>query len=786
MKLVTLLAGILLFSACQQNSNELGKTQAASGEPDRTVLPITPPELPKYTELDARDATPPEPWSLKAPEDAPNVVVVLLDDMGFGQSSAFGGPIRMPAADKLARQGLQYNSFHTTAMCSSTRAALLSGRNHHTNRMGAIADVATSFPGYTGMTPQSCATIAEVLKLNGYNTAQYGKNHETGPWEVSVSGPKTRYPNYKGFEEFYGFMGGETNQFRPALFHNTTKVEMDEEDPDYHLTEDMADKAILYMKSQKALTPDKPFFVYFAPGAVHAPIHVPDRYMDKYKGEFDEGWDVLREKTLARQIEMGIVPEGTKLAEKPDYIKDWDDLTETEKKVYARQMEVFAAFGEHTDDQVGRLYDAIEDMGIAENTIFIYILGDNGASAEGMATGLFNENVYFNAIPESVEFLSENLDKFGTDESYAHYASGWAIAGCTPFKWAKQIAGNFGGTRNGLIIDWPGHIEETGVIREQFCHAIDIVPTILDAVGLPQPVSVNGVEQLPMEGTSLIETFTDPSTPELRTTQYFEIAGNRGIYHDGWMASVVHKAPWELHPRCSLADDVWELFNVEEDFSQSTNLADQYPEKVKEMEALFMEEAEKYNVLPLDDRTIERFNAKEAGRPDLMEGRKTLTVYDGMYRMLDNAFINVKNTSLSFTTEIEIGNNADGVILAQGGRFGGYSLYMMNGKPAYSYNWGGVEHYDIISNKVLSAGKHTLVYEFEYDGGGLGKGGTMTILVDGNKIAEGRIENTISNLYSLDEGADVGFDEGTNVTPNYGEYNNRFSGKINFVKVDIE
>jgi len=779
--LTIFIAGLFLIGCQQANEMDVGSKE---GSYDRTILPMTPPTYPPYTELDARNATPPKPWHIKAPEGAPNVVIVLIDDMGFGQSSSFGGPIHMPTADRLASEGIRYNRFHTTALCSPTRTALLSGRNHHSNNMGGITEVATSFPGNTGITPQSCAYISEILKLNGYNTAQFGKNHETAAWEVSTSGPFTRWPVYKGFEKFYGFMGGETNQFFPAVYDGTNRVEVNSEDPNYHFTEDMTDQAINWMLAQHSLTPDKPFFIYFATGATHAPHQPPASYINKYKGKFDEGWDVYREKTLAKQIEMGIVPEGTRLAPKPKFIKDWDKLSPTEKKVYSREMEIFAAFGEHTDDQVGRLYSTIEELGIADNTLFIYILGDNGTSAEGGANGLLNENTYFNGVKESVDELAENLNKLGTRESFGHMAAGWAVAGDTPFKWTKQVAGNFGGTRNGMIIVWPKMLKELDKVRSQFCHAIDIVPTILDAANLPEPVSVNGVKQRPIEGFSMIETFTNSNAPEFHTTQYFEIAGNRAIYHDGWVASTIHKAPWEDKPRRALVDDEWELFNVNEDFSESTDLSVKYPDKLKELQDLFMKEAVKYNVLPIDDRTVERFDPVQAGRPDLMGDRKSLTVYEGMHGMMENAFLNIKNTSSSITAEVEVKPGADGVILAMGGKFGGYSLFMQNGKPIFTYNWVGKKEYDVIGNKIVPAGKHTVKFDFKYDGGGLGKGGTGILYIDGEKVGEGRIEKTNSNMFSLDEGADIGMDEGTNVSSRYKIIHNHFTGKINYVTIE--
>ncbi|MFD2890885.1 sulfatase-like hydrolase/transferase [Flavobacterium chuncheonense] len=780
---------LFLITACvdkKGDTNSQVEENVVADGYDRLHLPMTPPETELFTELDARNAKAPKQWSIKAPEGAPNVVIVLLDDMGFGASSAFGGEVKMPTAERLAQKGIVYNRFHTTALCSPTRAALLSGRNHHSNNMGAITEVATSFPGNTGMTPKSAATIAQILKYNGYNTGHFGKNHETAAWEVNNSGPFDNWPSYKGFEKFYGFMGGETNQFYPAVYDGTNKVEVNSEDPNYHFSEDMTDKAIAWVQSQKSLTPDKPFFMYFAPGATHAPHQPPASYINKYKGMFDEGWDAYREKTLQRQIAKGVVPKGTKLAPKPEYIKDWNKLSDQEKKLYARQMEIYAAFGEHIDDQIGRLYGSFEKMGIADNTLFIYILGDNGASAEGTANGLINENTYFNGVSEELDYVTANMDKLGTRESFGHMAAGWAVAGNTPFKWTKQVAGNFGGTRNGMIMVWPKKIKENEVVRNQFAHVIDIVPTILSATKLPAPETVDGVKQMPIEGFSMIETLANAKTPEFHKTQYFEIAGNRAIYQDGWVASVVHKAPWESKPPVSLDKDTWELFNVNDDFSESTNIAAKNPEKLEELKKLFMEEAKKHRVLPMDDRTVERFDPKAAGRPDLMNGRKSLTVYEGMYRMMENAFINVKNASSSITAEVDVKPGANGVILAMGGRFGGYSLYVKNGMPAFTYNWVGKEQYDVLSNKALSPGKHIIKYDFKYDGGGSGKGGLGALYIDGVKVAEARIKNTNGSMFSLDEGADVGFDEGTNVSKNYAVGKNRFNGKINYVKIDVQ
>ena len=512
--------------------------------PDRTTLPIPEPQYPRSTVLDARNATPPPRFEVKAPLGAPNVLIVLIDDIGFGHSGAFGGPINMPTVDRLAQGGLRYNNFHTTALCSPTRAALLTGRNHHSCNTGSIMETATAFPGNTGRRPDSVAPLAKTLRYNGYATAHFGKNHETAAWEVSPSGPTDRWPTRCGFDKFYGFMGGETNQWAPAIYDGMTKIEVPH-DPDYHFTTDMTNQAITWMRSIKSLTPDKPFFIYFAPGATHAPHQVPQEWIAKYKGKFDQGWDKLREETLARQIKAGVVPKGTKLAPKPEAIKDWDKLNADEKKLFARQMEVFAGFAEHTDVEIGRLVDAIRDMGELDNTLVFYIIGDNGASAEGGMNGMFSEMTYFNGVQETVADVMKHFDELGGPFAYGHYAAGWAVAGDTPFTWTKQIASSYGGTRNGMVVHWPKSIEAKGEIRSQWHHVIDIAPTILEAAGLPEPKAVEGVAQTPIEGVSMVYSMNDAKSRDRHLTQYFEMFGNRAIYHDGWFAGTIHKAPWE-------------------------------------------------------------------------------------------------------------------------------------------------------------------------------------------------------------------------------------------------
>ncbi len=760
---------------------------ATAAELDRTVLPIQPPATEKITEIDARKATPPPRFAVTAPEGAPNVVVVLIDDIGFGTAGAFGGGIETPTLDRLAEGGLRYNQFHTTALCSPTRVALLTGRNHHSANAGSVMEVATAFQGNQGVRPKSVEYYAEMLRLNGYSTAAFGKWHETAPWEVSISGPYDRWPTRSGFDKFYGFIGGETNQWAPFLHDGVAPVEIPE-DPDYHVTEDLAAKAVQWMRFQQALTPDKPFFVYFATGATHAPHHVPQEWIDRYKGRFDMGWDAYRKQTLARQIERGVVPAGTQLASKPEDIVAWDSLSDDEKRLYARQMEVFAAFASHTDHHVGRMVDALQDMGELDNTLFIYVWGDNGASAEGGLAGTFNEMIVLNGLPDNVEDQLPRIDDFGGKDAYNHFHAGWAHASNTPFQWTKQVASHYGGTRNPLVVHWPGGIQAKGEVRSQWHHVIDVGPTVLEAVGVPFPTSVNGVEQKPFEGTSMVYSFDDPTAADRHTTQYFEMFGNRAIYHDGWTANVKHRTPWAPAPDGPFAEDTWELYHVAEDFSQARDVAAENPEKLAELQALFLEEALKYDVLPLDDRVYARFNAAIAGRPDLMGDRTSLTLSEGMGLIMENAFINVKSRSHTITADVVIPDaGAEGVIIAQGGKFAGWSLYTKGGKPAYVHNWLGRERYTVASGEALPPGKATIRYDFTYEGGDKPGGpGTGVLYVNDRKVAEGRIENTVGLVFSADETADVGMDHHTNVTPEYPQFGNQFTGSIEKVTIDLK
>jgi len=760
--------------------------QTGDGKLDRTNLPIAEPDYPRSTVLDARDAKAPPRFEIKAPAGAPNVLIVLVDDMGFGMPSAFGGPVRMPAAERLASQGLRYNQFHTTAVCSPTRTALLSGRNHHMNNMGSITETSTGFPGNTGQRPNSVAPLAEMVRLNGYSTAFFGKNHETAPWEVSPSGPTDRWPTRSGFDKFYGFYGGETDQWNPTLYDGMTRIPTPHT-PGYNFMTDMTDNAISWMKFQKALTPDKPFFIYFAPGATHAPHHVPKEWIAKNKGRFDGGWDKLREETLARQIALGVVPKGTKLASKPEAIKDWDTLSANEQKLFARQMEVYSAFGEYADHEIGRLFDAVGETGQLDNTLIFYILGDNGTSAEGGMSGMFSEMTYFNGVTETVQDMLKHYDEWGGPSTYPHMAAGWAVAGDTPFMWTKQMANNYGGSRNGTIVSWPKRIKATDQVRSQWHHVIDVAPTVLEAASLPEPKSVNGTVQSPIEGVSMVYSFDKPDAKSTHTTQYFEIFGNRAIYHEGWFAGTVHRAPWEKVPRQTLQDDPWELYDTTEDFSLANDLAKANPAKLKELQDIFMKEASKYRVLPIDDRLMERMIAESAGRPDLMGQRTSLTLSAGMDSMSENVFINIKNRSLSLTADVVIPEGgANGVIIAQGGRFGGWSLYLKDGKPAYSYNFIGLQEYKVSAPNALAAGNATIRMNFDYDGGGIGKGGTATILVNGEKVASGRIERTQLGIFSADETAGVGVDDATPVTADYKERDNAFTGEIIKVTVDVK
>src|SRR5271165_5939839 len=759
----------------------------------RTVLPI--PDVQPFS-LTTYDAKNPETKfppirDLRPPKGAPNVLIVLLDDAGFGASSAFGGPCQTPNAEKLAAGGLKYNRFHTTALCSPTRQAMLTGRNHHSAGMGGIAEVATGAPGYNSVLPNTISPLARTLKLNGYSTAQFGKCHEVPVWETSPVGPFDAWPTGGGgFEYFYGFIGGEGNQWYPTLYEGTTPVEPKKTPEEgYHLVEDMTDKAMAWISQQKALAPDKPFFVYFAPGATHAPHHVPKEWADKYKGKFDEGWDKLREETIARQKALGVIPQDAQLTARHAEIPSWDEMPEALKPVLRRQMEVYAGFMEYTDHHVGRLLDGLKKLDISDDTLVCYIIGDNGASAEGTLNGAYNEMANFNGLAalETPEFLMERLDKLGGPESYNHYAVGWAHAMNAPYQWTKQVASHWGGTRNGTILHWPNVIKAKGEIRSQFHHLIDVAPTILEAAGLPEPVSVNGVQQRPIEGVSMLYSFDDAKAAERHETQYFEMFGNRGIYHKGWTAVTRHKTPWILIGEKTPAfdDDVWELYDTSKDWSQANDLAKQMPEKLHDLQRLWLIEAVRYNVLPLDDDLAKRLNADTAGRPQLITGKSQI-LFGSMGRLSENSVVNIKNKSHSVTAEITVPvSGAEGVIIAQGGNIGGWSLYAKGGKLKYCYNLLGIQQFYAESSSALPPGEHQVRMEFAYAGGGLGKGGVASLFVDGKKVGEGKVPATAAMIFSADDGCDVGVDTGSPVSPDYGSRGNEFSGRVKGVQLAI-
>ncbi len=754
----------------------------------RDILPIPDPQFVGLTTYDAKDPNTKYPpiVALRPPKGAPNVLIVLIDDAGFGSSSAFGGPCSTPSAERLAKGGLKYIRFHTTALCSPTRQALLTGRNHHSVGMGAITEMATSAPGNCSIRPKSKAPLPEILKLNGYSTAQFGKCHEVPFWEVSPVGPFHQWPTGSGFEHFYGFVGGEANQYYPGLYEGTAAVEPPKTPEEgYTLTEDLADRAIKWIRQQKALMPDKPFFVYFAPGATHAPHHVPKEWSDKYRGKFDGGWDKLREETLARQKKLGVIPKDAELTTRHKEIPAWKDMPADLKPVLARQMEIYAGFLEQTDHHIGRLLDALEDLEILDDTLIFLIIGDNGASAEGTINGCFNEMTTLNGMPgiETTEFLLSKIDDFGTPEAYNHYAVGWAHALCAPYQWTKQVASHWGGTRNGTIVHWPNGFKSKGETRSQFHHVIDVARTVLDVVGLPEPTIVNSIAQAPLEGFSMKPTFDDADAPETHVVQYFEMFGNRGIYHDGWTAVTKHRTPWKADQPPPFDTDVWELYGPD-DWTQARNIAAKNPAKLAELQRLWLMEATKYNVVPLDDRGFERINPDIAGRPQLIRGNSQL-LFPGM-RVSEACVLTLKNKSHSVTAQLTVTDGGSkGVIITQGGSVGGWTLYVKDGKLKYCYNFFGIEHYMTEASKPIPPGEHQVRMEFKYDGGGLAKGGDVTLYYDGKPVGKGRVEQTQPMGYSADEACDVGADSGSPASPDYGPSGNKFTGEIAWVQIDI-
>ncbi len=755
---------------------------------DRRVLPIRARTQPQATALDIRDQRPrfsPTP-PVRPPAGAPNVVVILLDDMGFGASSAFGGPCEMPATERLAEHGLRYTRFHTTAICSPTRAALLTGRNHHAVGMGQVAEVSTPAPGYDSAMPPSAATIARILTGNGYASGAFGKMHETPKRDITPIGPFERWPTRgEGFEKFYGFLGGEINHWHPTLFEDTTPVDPPTSPEEgYHLSEDIVDRAIRWISDVRTLSPDRPFLCYLPFGATHAPFHVRPEWIDKYRGRFDHGWDRQRELTLERQKELGVVPPDAELPPWPDMLPHWDDLEDSDRRAACALMELYAGFAEHTDAQVGRFVDALARWGVLDNTLILYILGDNGASAEGGVTGTINEYLGFNGLDATAEDVLRDLDALGGPETWPHFPAGWAVAMDTPYQWYKQVASHYGGTRNGLIVHWPDAIDERGGLRHQWHHVIDVAPTILAATGLPAPLIVDGAEQMPMHGTAMNYSFDDAGAAERHITQYFEIGGSRGIYHEGWVACTAHRtSPWNfIDPDMpELRDGRWELYDTTTDWSQARDVAAEHPDTLEALKELFLVEAARYQVLPLDDRPLAvRRNADDRGRID------TMTFHPETRRVPPDAMPNVLNTSYAVTAEIEVGGGgADGVICAQGGSFSGWSLYCRSGTLTFCHNVGGKVVSYVRADDPLTPGRHEIRFTFAYDGGGLGKGGTGALFIDGNEVGAGRVERTVAFSFTIGEDFNVGIDPLTPVTSEYQASDNAFNGGITWVRIDL-
>ena len=721
----------------------------------------------------AKESTPDFPRGVEAPKGAPNVLLILTDDVGFGASSVFGGPIQTPNFQRLADSGLRYNMFHTTALCSPTRAALITGRNHHSVASGVITEMATGFPGYNSLVPKSAGSVGEVLRENGYNTSWFGKMHNVPDWMSSQAGPFDLWPSGLGFEYFYGFIGGDSDQWHPALYENTRPIEPYLGKPDYILDHDLADQAIRYMRMQQALAPTKPWFVYYATGTAHAPHHAPKEWIAKYKGQFDQGWDKVREETLARQIKLGAVPARTDLSKRPDQIPAWDSLNADQKRLYAHMMEVYAGALSYADNQIGRLLDEVEQSGQRDNTLIFFIMGDNGASAEGSLQGTTNEVATAgNGVKEDLPFLLSQIDNLGGPLTYNHYPVGWAHAMDAPMQWTKQVASHFGGTRNGLVISWPAKIKDNGGLRSQFCHVIDIVPTIYEAAGITPPDILDGVKQQPIDGVSLVYTFDKAKAPTRHSSQYFELVGNRAMYKDGWMASTTPlRLPWitaagvaEPNPD----DFKWELYNINEDFSQSHNLADKNPDKLKELQDAFDVEAKKYNVYPLDSSFASRVDP--AIRPSLTRGRNKFTYYPGMVRIPEGSAPDFKNKSWTVAAEVNSPETgASGVLATIGGRFGGWALWLDNGKPRFAYALSNqpAHKFRVASDEALTPGNHVVRVAFKYAGGGIGKGATANLLVDEKQVGQASIPQTVAARFSLDETFDVGEDTGTPVVEDY-------------------
>ena len=778
------------LAAAQQVTGVAGSPSATTTL-DGKQLPPPPGKFGGVIKEDAKDSKPYWQPTVVPPKGAPNVLLIMTDDQGYGVSGTFGGVIPTPALDRIAKAGLRYTQFHSTALCSPTRAALITGRNHHSVGFGVIGELSTGYPGYDSIIGANNATIGKILRDNGYATSWFGKNHNTPGYQTSLAGPYDQWPSGMGFDYFYGYMGGETDQWTPYLFQNTTQIFPWIGNPGYNLITDMADEAIKYIDGLNAAAPDKPFFVYYVPGGSHAPHHPTKEWIEKFKGKFDMGFEGMREQIFANQKRLGVVPANTQLTPWPDALPKWESLSAIQKKLYARQAEVFAAYTAYTDHEIGRVIQAVQDAGKLDNTLIIYICGDNGTSAEGSLQGSPNVMTVYNGIfslPEIEQML--HYEDWGSANTYPHMSAAWAWAFDTPFKWTKQVASHFGGTRQGLAISWPGHIKDLGGIRTQFHHIIDIVPTILEATGIPAPAMVNGIPQTPIEGVSMAYTFdkANANVPSKRDTQYFEMIGNRAIYHDGWIAATTPPTtPWEMGSG-KLPDVVngyhWELYNITEDYSEYNDLAAKNPAKLKELQALFLSEAGKYNVFPLDNTLLQRV---QTPRPSAVAG-KTVFTYSGVVPGIpaENA-PSILDKDYTITAEVTIPKaGAEGMIVTLGGRFGGYGLYLLKGKPVFVYNlldlkrtrWeGGVGGKDWLGDS-LAPGKHTIVFDFKYDGPGLGKGGTGVLSVDGRELSRQKMEHTIPIIMTEVESFDVGMDTRTPVDDSY-ELPFRFTGTIN-------
>jgi arylsulfatase A-like enzyme len=792
------IAMLCTFSVPAQQITGVPGSPSATTTIDGKQLPPPPAPFGGVIKESARDSKPFWPLTVVPPKGAPNVLLIMTDDQGYGVSGTFGGVIPTPAMDRIAKAGLRYTQFHSTALCSPTRAALITGRNHHSVGYGVIGEMSTGFPGYDSYIGPENATIGTILRDHGYATSWFGKNHNTPTYLYSNAGPFDQWPVGMGFQYFYGFMGGETDQWTPYLYQNTTPIFPWIGKPGYNLTTDLADEAIKYMGDLNAAAPDKPFFVYYVPGGTHSPHQPTKEWIEKFKGKFDMGYERLREQIFANQKRLGVIPPGTLLSPWPDgqaeyggaKLPRWDSLSVVQKKLYARQAEVFAAYAAYTDHEIGRVIQAVEDMGKLDNTLIIYISGDNGTSAEGTEEGTFNQMTAYNGIltlPEVVQMM--HYEAWGSDTTYPHMAVQWSWAFDTPFKWTKQVASHFGGTRQGMAISWPGHIQDVGGIRSQFHHIIDIVPTILEAAGIQAPTMVNGIAQRPIEGVSMVYTFdkVNANAPSKRDTQYFEMFANRAIYHDGWIAATTPPAaPWALGTTKlpDINDYKWELYNISEDFSEYNDLAAKNPDKLKELQALFLTEAAKYNVFPIDNSILPRIITP---RPSATAGRTVFT-YTGEHAGIPvgNA-PSILNKDYTITADVTIPKaGAEGMIATLGGRFGGYALYLLKGKPVFVYNlldlkryrWeGGVGGPDRLGAS-LKPGKHTIVFDFKVDGPGLGKGGTGVLSVDGRVLATQKMDHSIPFLMAIDESFDIGSDTRTGVDDSY-KLPFRFNGTIN-------